>query len=244
MIGIIQKVMTKQEILLVFIAVTFLTTFGFAGSAYAQTNDAGTVGDTNANPSQAVFAATDIFVDFEACPTGFQPSYTEDGVLVTLPGGGDINCTPAFASQTVLGGPTNNVGPWDRIRSDLGCTTDAVSAGVGDLGADTETMFLEGFTSGDVLVDSDSITTGAAGLNILSISGPGIAYILTGSGDPFPNSVFTDNIRFTCPDAVGGEFIPLDATMVLVAGTHTAAAWMIPVIISAIGIGIVIARKF
>jgi len=47
-----------------------------------------------------------------------------------------------------------------------------------------------------------------------------------------------------CPQAIGGELIPLDATMVLVAGTQTMAAWMIPVLISAIGIGIVIARKF
>ncbi len=44
--------------------------------------------------------------------------------------------------------------------------------------------------------------------------------------------------------AVGGELIPLDTTMVLVAGTQSVAAWMIPVIVSAIGIGIVIARKF
>jgi len=44
--------------------------------------------------------------------------------------------------------------------------------------------------------------------------------------------------------AVGGEFIPLDTTMVLVAGTHSVASWMIPVLVSAIGIGIVIARKF
>ena len=43
---------------------------------------------------------------------------------------------------------------------------------------------------------------------------------------------------------VGGEFIPLDSTMVLVAGAQYTAAWMIPVIVSAIGIGIVIARKF
>jgi len=50
------------------------------------------------------------------------------------------------------------------------------------------------------------------------------------------------SVMVTIP--VGGEFIPLDTTMVLVAGTHTAAAWMIPVIVSAIGIGIVIARKF
>jgi len=45
-----------------------------------------------------------------------------------------------------------------------------------------------------------------------------------------------------CP--VGGELIPLDTTMVLVAGSQTTAAWMIPVLVSAIGIGIVIARKF
>jgi len=44
--------------------------------------------------------------------------------------------------------------------------------------------------------------------------------------------------------SVGGEFIPLDSTMILLAGTQTTAAWMIPVIVSAIGIGIVIARKF
>jgi len=43
---------------------------------------------------------------------------------------------------------------------------------------------------------------------------------------------------------VGGELIPIDATMVLVAGSQLTAAWMIPVIVSAIGIGIVIARKF
>jgi len=43
--------------------------------------------------------------------------------------------------------------------------------------------------------------------------------------------------------AVGGELIPLDTTMVLVAGTQYTAAWMIPAIVAAIGIAIVIARK-
>ncbi len=43
--------------------------------------------------------------------------------------------------------------------------------------------------------------------------------------------------------AVGGDIIPLDTTMVLLAGTHAVAVWMIPVIVSAIGIGIVLARK-
>ena len=42
---------------------------------------------------------------------------------------------------------------------------------------------------------------------------------------------------------VGGEIIPLDTTMVLVAGTQMTASWMIPVIVSGIGFAIVIARK-
>jgi len=45
-------------------------------------------------------------------------------------------------------------------------------------------------------------------------------------------------------NAVGGEFIGIETTSVLAAGAQYTAAWMIPVIISAIGIGIVIARKF
>jgi len=60
--------------------------------------------------------------------------------------------------------------------------------------------------------------------------------IISGSVLPIPGIV---NL---CP--VGGEIIPLDTTMILVAGAQNIAAWMIPVIISAIGIGIVIARKF
>jgi len=44
--------------------------------------------------------------------------------------------------------------------------------------------------------------------------------------------------------AVGGDIVPLDSTMILVAGTQTIAAWMIPVIVSGIGFAIVIARKF
>jgi hypothetical protein len=43
---------------------------------------------------------------------------------------------------------------------------------------------------------------------------------------------------------VGGYLLPIDFTMVLLAGTHSVAAWMIPVIVSGIGFAIVISRKF
>ncbi len=61
-------------------------------------------------------------------------------------------------------------------------------------------------------------------------------------GTPFEGCDSIVTIRNAC--AVGGEFIGIDSTMVLAAGAQYTAAWMIPVIISAIGIGIVIARKF
>jgi len=44
-------------------------------------------------------------------------------------------------------------------------------------------------------------------------------------------------------DAIGGEFIGIETTSVLAAGAQYTAAWMIPVIVSGIGIAVVIARK-
>jgi len=53
---------------------------------------------------------------------------------------------------------------------------------------------------------------------------------------------FLDDLM--CRSAVGGDMIQMETTSVLAAGAQYTAAWMIPVIVSAIGIGIVIARKF
>ena len=64
-----------------------------------------------------------------------------------------------------------------------------------------------------------------------------------------PQALVIDVLQFPtvpAPDngVIGGEIIPIDTTALLLAGVQTNAAWMIPVIVSAIGIGIVIARKF
>ena len=67
---------------------------------------------------------------------------------------------------------------------------------------------------------------------------------------PADGDVFVTSFEFVPDDPpgggmpVGGELIPLDTTMVLLAGTQSTAAWMIPVIIAGIGFAIVIARKF
>jgi len=69
--------------------------------------------------------------------------------------------------------------------------------------------------------------------------------VLPPSREPQP---LPDLIIFEWPTtkrmAVGGEFIPIDATAIVLAGSQTTAAWMIPVIVSGIGFAIVIARKF
>jgi len=44
--------------------------------------------------------------------------------------------------------------------------------------------------------------------------------------------------------AVGGDMIQMETTSILAAGAQYTAAWMIPTLIAAAGIGIVIARKF
>ena len=43
---------------------------------------------------------------------------------------------------------------------------------------------------------------------------------------------------------VGGEMIPIGTTSLILAGTQSAFSWMIPITVSAIGIAIVIAKKF
>jgi len=44
--------------------------------------------------------------------------------------------------------------------------------------------------------------------------------------------------------SVGGKIIPIEATSLILAGTQSTFSWLIPVTVSAIGIAIVIARKF
>jgi len=42
---------------------------------------------------------------------------------------------------------------------------------------------------------------------------------------------------------IGGEMIPVDTTALLVAGAQTNALWLIPIIGTAVGLGVVLAKK-
>lgn len=43
--------------------------------------------------------------------------------------------------------------------------------------------------------------------------------------------------------AIGGSFIPINTTSLLLAASYTTASWLIPVVVSGIGIGIIVAKK-
>ncbi len=70
---------------------------------------------------------------------------------------------------------------------------------------------------------------------------------ITAAGFVSPNGTldhFTRGLTVIPVSAIGGDMIQMETTSILVAGAQYTAAWMIPVIVSGIGIAIVIARKF
>ena len=107
-------------------------------------------------------------------------------------------------------------------------------------------------TDGDLILDGVaatifSIWDGAEGIN----TNLGAELTNLQNGDLYINIHTPSNpageIRgqITCSQLlIGGSLIPLDYAALLLSSINMTAAWLIPVIVSAIGIGIVIARKF
>jgi len=88
-----------------------------------------------------------------------------------------------------------------------------------------------GFNSPDEFNNQDTFNDGGFLINVFE----------TGPQDNFgPQAII--QIDSIC--LVGGEFLGVDSAALLLAGAQANALWLIPVIVSAIGIGIVIARKF
>jgi len=80
-----------------------------------------------------------------------------------------------------------------------------------------------------------------------SYSGAGAASAFGSAGVPSSGLSSTGSIIATPIEkggTVGGVFIGIDKTAVLLAGAQMTSAWLIPIIVASIGIGIVLARKF
>ena len=63
------------------------------------------------------------------------------------------------------------------------------------------------------------------------------------SCNPASGCVFAPNPDPSC-ERVGGEFLGVDSTALLMAGFQANALWLIPAIVAVVGIGIILARKF
>ncbi len=57
-------------------------------------------------------------------------------------------------------------------------------------------------------------------------------------------SSMQNNVFVMPSSVVGGHMIPVDTTSLMLAGAQYTAVWLIPVLVSAIGFGIVILRKY
>ncbi len=80
----------------------------------------------------------------------------------------------------------------------------------------------------------------------LFLSSSGIGWVSDDNGDGNNDSQggYSITAEPTGGQLVGGIIIPLDTTMILLAGTQMTAAWLIPAIVSVVGISLVLARKF
>jgi len=186
-----------------------------------------------------------VLIDFEAC-IGTMPSYTEDGAIVTAVGG-DVQCLglAGTCTGTCALGRTDPFVGFVPIRTDFPTLVSAVSAVMGDQSLDLDVITMQAFDASNVLVASVTLDCGdCIGAFTLSVSSPNIDHIITSSVSTIAgSSIAVDNILFTPQVTIGGTLLPIDTTALLLAGAQMNAAWMIPVIVVAIGFAIVIARK-
>ena len=80
--------------------------------------------------------------------------------------------------------------------------------------------------------------------NTLTDITPGTWVVCAGHNEDSIDRIHFDKLVFTVsPKIVGGELIPIETTSLILAGAHS-FSWMIPVVLSGIGIGLfVVSRK-
>jgi len=203
-------------------------------------------------------------------PTGFSGDYDPSNWNFSTDGDGTVDETNAPVSITLTGsdeGGCFNGLIFTSSSRDLNLPADHIvlfgcdtfyeitiqCAGTVDFDWDYETFDTDGpgFDPMGFLVNDDTTqlsdgggTDTQSGSESVPVQGGDIFGFFIKTGDDAAGEANTVYSEFSGPICVvGGEFLPIDTTSLLLAGTQNNAAWMIPVIVSAIGIGIVIARK-
>ncbi len=163
-------------------------------------------------------------------------------------------CTPSTGTPTVFA----DIPPYTFTCPASGCTltvTDAfnqgdefeVFDGVGSIGTTSvvthpliETLCAPNLTDPeDCLLDADS----SSGVFPLAAGAHDITFLPTFVQSDAGAAYFKVLAQIVQPP-VGGTMIPIDTTALLLVGAQTTSAWLIPVIVVAIGFAILIARKY
>ncbi len=140
--------------------------------------------------------------------------------IATITRGGDsvfavdidpaTSCESLCSTNTIGGSPFSGVHPFKAVFSISGVNN--VMVDLGDLGADSETLFLEAFDSDNVSLDRVEQTNPeeVASMTTLSVWATDISYVIFGGiGNeyfhptknewvgPFDNSLFADNLKIS-----------------------------------------------
>jgi hypothetical protein len=213
---------TKNSTQLLSATIALVLISGMAIPAFAN-NGSDDTGDYVANSQDlATPSIVESVVTFDGC-VGTPVVYVENGVTITSVGG-TLDCT--FSPAT----PNNTPAAWmngNPVRIDCPSTSSEIRLDQGDFNADADVSLMQSFNAANVLVDSDgeNIPAPQTSMNTLTTSGQGTTYAILSSTGTFPNTLYVDNV--VCVEGiVGGEFLPIDATALILAGAQTNAVWL------------------
>lgn len=165
----------------------------------------------------AASAATLDFATFGDCAGGPGVSFTMSGSTVCGPQA-DSPDDPLDASLGFYWDHLSDTGA--AIRADFASAATFVSVALGDWNADADDIFLQIFDAADNLLGETSLlrSTDSYAMDILSLSGTGIAYALFGTKGGDLGFIAADDFSF------GVASVPVPAGGVLLATGLAAAA--------------------
>ncbi len=169
------------------------------------------------------------------CDDGI-PDDTGDNANIQINGDVQLNNDFVVGTVSVIEGGSLSVNA--KLRAQI---IDVGNTGNLFINCNGELTLTEGGSNDGLLINHGILETL---LNIL-FSNVGGTYQSSGTdifGDSFSGNDI-ERIASIC-GVIGGTVMPIDTTAMLLAGVQTNAAWMIPVIVSAVGIGLfVVSRK-